>query len=82
MRVRDAVFITLAVLRTLTKKRQSFCKKSSFSSFCRRIRRLFVVFLFFISFRRLGRFSHVRKDCFLSFFVVSYVVFFLNEIVF
>ena len=66
------------VLRITTKKRQSLCKKLSFSTFCRRFRRFFVVF---ISFRRLGRFSYVRKDRFSSFLCRLLRRFFLkNEI--
>ena len=57
------------VLRTTTIKRQSFCKKLSFSSFCCRFRRFVVVFFVFISFSRLVRFSHVRKDRFFVVFV-------------
>ena len=57
----------IIVLRTTTKKRQSFCKKSSFSSFCRRFRRFVIVFFVFISFRRLSSLLSVRND---PFFVV------------
>ena len=52
-----------------TKKRQSFCNKSSFSSFCSRFRRFVVVFFFFISFRRLSRLLRVWNDRFFAVFM-------------
>ena len=69
------------MLSRTTKKRQSFCTKPLFSSFCRRFRRFVVVFFLFISFCRLSRLLSLRNDCFFVVFCLFLTLFFSKEFV-